>query len=75
MNLLNKNYLNYLAQLTLLITLLAVGANFDGTITVQIIELGLRVQVNRNFPGCIIDQQLPDEQKVSSNFTIEFLSN
>lgn len=65
MNLLNNTQLRYLAYLALLTTLLALLAEFDGTVTVQITQSGLEVQIKRHFPSCLIDQPLPQKQKIA----------
>ncbi len=55
MNISNHLSFRYLIYLALLTTFLAVLAKFDGTITVQVTNLGLQVQVENHFPHCLID--------------------
>ena len=62
MNPLNNYNFRYFTYLALLTTLLAVLAKFDGTVTVQVTPLSLRVEVSNHSTGCLIDPQLPEVQ-------------
>ncbi|KOP24668.1 hypothetical protein AMR41_19815 [Hapalosiphon sp. MRB220] len=55
MNPLNNRYFGYFTYLALLITVLAVSAKFEGTVTVQVTPLSLRVEINDRSVGCPID--------------------
>ncbi|MGI2907237.1 hypothetical protein [Tolypothrix sp. VBCCA 56010] len=62
MNLSNHKF-KYFAYLALLTTLLAVLVKFDGTVTVQVTPLGLRMEVNNHSAECLLDPQLPNIQR------------
>lgn len=52
----NKNF-QYFFSLALVISLIAVLANFDGTVTVHVTPLGLQVQVNNQSSECLINPE------------------
>jgi|GEM_PF-2631236 hypothetical protein len=62
MNLFNNPKLSYFTYIALMTCLLAILVKFNGTVTVQVTPLSLKVQVNNHPTGCPIHQQLPETQ-------------
>lgn len=57
MNLFHNQNFKYLLSLTLAISLFAVLAKFDGTVTVHITPLGLQLQLNNHSSKCLINPE------------------
>jgi hypothetical protein len=56
----NNHNLKYVAYLALLSILLAIVVKFDGTVSVKVTPLSLRVVVDGYSPRCLIDSPLPE---------------
>ncbi|MDZ8053612.1 MAG: hypothetical protein RMX68_007530 [Aulosira sp. ZfuVER01] len=71
MNLPNNHNFRYFIYLAVLTTLIALLANFNGTVTVQVTSFGLQVRVDNHSTGCLID---PKPQEIEPTLLAQKLA-